>query len=60
MFQDLIPFLKEPYVAIIAASQWFGLGIFFAIDTKLDIVLLLSTTIASTLLMMWVVVGRNR
>ncbi len=60
MFNDLLPFLKEPYVAIIAASQWFGLGIFFAIDTKLNVIFLLSTTIFSTLLMMWIVVARKR
>ncbi len=53
MLQDLLPFLKEPYVALIISSQWLGLGLFYAIDRSLDIVLMLVTTMLSSLLMVW-------
>ncbi len=53
MLQDLLPFLKEPYIAIIIATQWLSLGLFFIIDRKLDIVLMLTSTMFVSLLMVW-------
>lgn len=51
MFQDLVPFLKEPYIAIIVMTQWLALGVFYLIDQSLDIVTLLAVTMIVSLIM---------
>ena len=51
MFQDLLPFLKEPYIAIMVMTQWLALGVFYLIDQSLDVVLLLTVTMVTSLIM---------
>ena len=53
MFQDLIPFLKEPYIALIVMTHWFALGAFYLIDRSLDIVLLLAVTMVASFIMIF-------
>jgi len=54
MLKDLLPFLKDPYAAIIASVQWLALIVFYAIDTTLPLIGLLAVTMISSFIVMFV------
>lgn len=60
MFKDLIIFIKDPYLAIIISVQWVAMGIIYSIDRSVNIVLMLATTMASSLIMLGSLTRRNR